>query len=214
MKTKLFGLLTAISMSLLVVADANAGPAITSYVPGTDFTNAAWSLGWEFQVGSGAITVTDLGVYDDFANDFTESHEVGIYDLSGTLLVSGTVNPGDILSGFFRYTSVAPTNLAANTNYIVTAATRSENYGFFPSLITFDPAISYVRDRFQFSNTLVFPSNSTGFAAGEGIYGGTFGFIPSVTAVPEPSSMVMLGLGALGMAFARRGRNKKHTLSA
>lgn len=94
--------------------------------PTVDATNGAWSLGWEFTLRS-AVTVTALGFYDDGKNDLTQSHGVVIYNLQGNPLVSGTVNPGDPLQSWWRWTSVTPTLLPTGS-YIITAATGSENY--------------------------------------------------------------------------------------
>ena len=194
----------------LAASTANAAIAITSYTPGTEATNGAWSLGWEFRVGSNPITVTSLGVYDDGANGLAESHDVGIYDLSGNLLISGTVNPGDTLNGMFRYTSVAATALSANTNSVVTATTGSENYGYFPTSISFDPAISYVVDRYVSGAGLAFPTNSSGHngSPDHAWFGGTFGFNES-SSVPEPATLAIWGLFAIGLPVAGYRRRLK-----
>ena len=65
----------------LMSAKADSVPAIdfNSILPGYDFTNGSWSLGWEFNVNQ-PITVTSLGFYDDLKNDLIESNFRTIFD--------------------------------------------------------------------------------------------------------------------------------------
>jgi len=193
----------AVGFLMVVLALAGAGSASAAAIdftsPTVDFTNGQWSLGFEFNVTT-AYNVTALGFYDDLQNGLTESHDVGIYDSAGNLLISGTVAPGDSLVGWFRYVSVTPYLLPVGTGYRIAAATGGENYTWQPNGFTTDPAITFVTDRWVGSATLVFPNGGSDGITG--YFGPNFDGEP----VPEPSSLVLLGAGLLG--FAKRLRRR------
>jgi hypothetical protein len=161
----------------------------------TAVNTGEFSVGFEFDVLV-PVEVTALGFYDYLADGLAESHAVGIYDSSGTLLLSGTVVPGDPLIDGFRYTTVAPFVLAAGAGYRIAAVTGADAYAYNPNSFAVDPAISYVRSRYTASSTLVFP---TGTDTLTGYFGPNFEF----EAVPEPATLLLVGIG-LG-AVARRG---------
>jgi len=78
--------------------------------------------------------VTSLGFFDYLQDGLGESHELGIFDASGTLLVSallpsGTASP---LEGSFRYVDITPLILNAGEEYTVGAffATQADTIGY------------------------------------------------------------------------------------
>src|SRR5580658_9419504 len=106
---------------------ALADSAAITFTPTLEFNNVeATVLGWSFDVTS-PITVTALGYWDysEFSSSPTDTyccspfnttpgllddHEVGIYNISGTLLASADVPAGTAgtLVGDSFYTSIAP----------------------------------------------------------------------------------------------------------
>jgi len=174
------------------MAMANPDPAVDFDSVNYDFTNGTWSLGWEFNVLS-PVTVTTLGFYDDLMNGLTENHDVGIWDPSGSLLVSGTVTPGSPLVGWFRWTAVPLTTLAVGDGYRIAATTGSENYTWEPNGLTVVPQIELVQSRETSSSTLVYPENTD---VQYGIFGPNFNIVKPV---PEPASVAALGLMASGL---------------
>ncbi|MGM3308258.1 DUF4082 domain-containing protein [Anabaena sp. WFMT] len=174
-----------------------------------DSTNGNWSLGFKFTTNQD-VAVNQLGFYDDLKNDLTETHDVGIFDDLGTLLVSGTVKPGDALDGWFRYTSIPTTILDAGKTFFIAATTGSENYTWNPINFTVDPAINYVTDVFSSSSTLVFPDQGSSTVS-QGFFGPNFKY---TTSVPEPASLIgILGLGAFGVTSLRK-RKQQATVKA
>jgi hypothetical protein len=93
---------------------------------------SSFSMGYTFTVNQ-PVTVTALGYFDYQGDGFVTSHNVGIYNGSGTLLTqallnSGTENP---LIGNFRYTDIAPITLAVGA-YTLSATATSSIWGSDP----------------------------------------------------------------------------------
>jgi Domain of unknown function (DUF4082) len=193
---------SATMLSLAIVGKAQAA-AIDFTNPSGDLFHNGGILGFQFTTNDN-INVTELGFYDDLQNDLTESHDVGIFDSSGNLLVSGTVKPGDTLDGWFRYTSVTPTLLAANQTFRIATVTGNEFFTDNPEGFTVAPEINFVRDVFTFSSTLTYPNNTT---YSMGYFGPNFKFEASnPTSVPEPTSVLgLLTVGGLALGtFSRK----------
>ena len=162
--------------SLLMRAALAAAACLVSAVPSaradTVMTFSGWtnvednstpySLGENFTVDH-AIQITALGYLDIGSQD----HQVGIYDLSGNLLVSTTVDPStDPLSDFFNYHTLAtPITLAAGT-YVLAGTdgpdggdiTYTGSAGSFVTDFQVAPGFSFFNDRFTASSTLAFPA--------------------------------------------------------
>lgn len=181
---------------------ANAA-AIDFDSPTIDFTNNQWSLGFKFSTND-PIIVNQLGFYDDLKNDLTETHDIGIFNDVGQLLVSGTVKPGDTLDGWFRYTSVANTILDAGKTFFIAATTGSENYTWNPIGFKVDPTINFIGDGYQQSSTLVFPA--FGPSGTQGYFGPNFKSEP----VPEPLTILgTLAAGGIGTAMRRKYKQQQ-----
>jgi len=177
------------------MAFASPDPAYDFDSVTTDFTNGAWSLGFQFNVVSTPIEVTTLGFYDDLMNDLTESHEVGIWDAGGNLLCSATVNPGAELVSWFRWVGIDSVVLPVADGYRIAATTGSENYTWDPTNIGWYAPIQYVGDRYVQSNVLAYPVDGPSGTAAYGFFGPNF----NARVVPEPGTISALGLMAGGL---------------
>lgn len=162
------------------------------------YINSPWSMGAEFTANS-SFTVTQLGFFDNRGDGLTESHAVGIYDLSGNLLTSTTVTTADPLVGHFRYNPTNPVTLLAGQTYRIAAETGSEAYSWGPTEFSTDPNVTYVSSAFTSSSVLVYPASTDSRI---GYFGPNF----STSAVPVPPTMYLLGSGLLGLAGWRRFR--------
>jgi hypothetical protein len=206
-------------MGLMLLSAAVLGlaaPVVRADTPAVSFTtvenegtNGSYSMGYEFTVNSN-IDATALGF---FGTQLSESHDVGIYDLSGNLLTSTTVNPGDPVTGFFSYHSITPFALSSGSSYVIAAVTGNENYSWDPSGFSTDPSVSFDQDLYAPSSTLIFPFNSEGltgffgpnFLIGSGTTGGGGG--GGGNGVPEPGTLALLaGMGLCSVPFLRRRR--------
>src|SRR6202021_3946845 len=92
------------------------------------------SLGWQFTTNS-AVDVTALGFYDASTTGGTQGlagcvgcGEVGIYNSTGTLLVSGLVTTAGTQVGDFYYVNVPLTLLSPGQTYYVVAETGNAQY--------------------------------------------------------------------------------------
>ena len=172
--------------------------------PQNVFTTGPWMMGYEFTV-SDSVTVTALGAYDSGGDGFRVDHMVGIWTNAGALLASTTVTSANALFGHFRYDDIAALVLGAGT-YVVGANNWGgqgdpwawrETGGL--NLIE-APNIDHIQDRFRSGSSFVFPNLSEGTFR-DGFFGGNF-----MVDVPEPSTIVLFGLGLLGLGLARRRR--------
>jgi len=221
----------ACTLVAVSTSHARAGIALDfSSVTGGFSDGVPRVIGWEFTTGSQQISVDQLGVFDFGADGLLAAHSVAIYDAqTQNAIVTATVPSGDSasLSGLFRFVTVSPTTLQANTGYII-AASEVENADAFvwsPSIdspsadingLQIDPAITLgiassglpASARFEdTTSTLQFPTKRIGDVfPGDPrtvFVGPNFTFTP--TAVPEPSGLVLLGTGAIGvLGYARR----------
>jgi hypothetical protein len=197
--------LVALSAGL---AGAN-GPAIDFTTPGVlvnswSPVNNGFSMGWEFNVLN-PVQVSRLGYfnYGVSGGGITTSHQVGIFDSVGNLLVSTTVNPGDPTSGLWVWKSLAsPFTLAAGNGYRIAGLTGpSDLHTYSVASIVQDPNIAYVTNRYirTPTGTLINPTFTTTRYSGYHYFG------PNFDIVPEPALMqlpFLLGMG--GFAYWRR----------
>jgi hypothetical protein len=182
-------------------------PAVSFTGVTTNYTDGSWSLGFEFSTNT-AVNVTALGFYDAAQTGGSVGlgtcsgcGEVGIYNSTGTLLVSGLATTSGTLVGDFYYVPVATTLLAAGQDYYAVAETANADYTYFTTGFGVNSNINFIQDAFVSSTTLAFPTSSDGYTAADGgaWFGANFETSGS-TEIPEPGSFVLFGTGALGVA--------------
>ncbi|MGH8290652.1 MAG: PEP-CTERM sorting domain-containing protein [Steroidobacteraceae bacterium] len=191
-------------------------PAISFTGVTQNFTDGSWSLGFEFSPTT-ALDVSALGFYN--ANltggsvglsNCTGCGEVGLYNSTGTLLVSGQVTSSGAQVGDFNYVSVPTTGLIAGQDYYLLAETGNADYTFDPNGLGINPDINWIGELETRGSSLTFTTNGEANEyPGWGIYG------PNVelsSSVPEPGSLMLIALGLVGLGLIRWTRRASSRL--
>ena len=191
-------------------APSHAAPIFTiTNTTGFSLGNPPFTLGFEF-VANSAMNVTALGLFDDNLNGLAESHQIGLFNSSGTLLASTTIPAGTAapLTNQFRYVPIPSVTLAAGATYRIGAVyTSGADPLIFPGTATgfaTDPSMTFIGSRFAGGATLTNPTLSGGDGTANAAY---FGPNALLAAAPEPTTMAVFGLMAVG-AFGIRRRLK------
>jgi hypothetical protein len=165
---------------------------------------SASTVGATFTVGSQAVTVTALGVYDSNQDGLVASHSVGIWS-SGSLIANAVVpaGTGATLQGSYRYVGITTLTLSPNTTYTIGAFFNSPSNGYDPigtlGTWSFDPAFSAAVPYYYSGDPTGFIEPTTGYAASE-LWAANMLFTP----VPEPGSLILTAASALLMFRRRR----------
>jgi len=169
--------------------------------------------GWAFSTDR-AINVTSLGWFDYEDNGLVNSHEVGIWDASGNLLLSGVVGAGDgdPLTAGFRYSSaLTGSSVLGAGSYVVAGLSTYDDdawRGVDMANVTMGAGIRYLEDRTSDSSAFEFAGVTQGYDVG--YFGANFQFDEVAAEVPEPSAMALslFGLGMMGAVARKRRRGK------
>jgi len=162
-------------------------------------------LGWTF-FPTTAITITHLGLFDDYSDGFDVAHPIGLFRLNdGAELASSVVSAGlaDPLVDEFRYVDVPDVTLVSGVEYVLAYYTNdpagiSRDYQAFPLGlgVGHDSAIALGYSRVQ-------PGGAPGLGIpNTQIYPGAYFVGPNAlfTVVPIPGAVWMFGstLGVMG----------------
>jgi hypothetical protein len=183
----------------------------TYYENGDGTEDGYGTLGTEF-ISNITANVIQLGVYDCELDGFNNSIAVGLFDISGTLLVSTTLDagPSGTLIGEYRYESVlAP--ISAGQSYVLAARYRGAHLGavdYFRTYAPIDPQFTLVHDVYTgiAGSPLPFPTDVY-LGTGYGWFGPNLR--AEVPQVPEPGSLMLLGVGILGSGLEVWRRRRK-----
>lgn len=208
------GCMAVLGLSLLGSGNLNAAPAISFTDGSYGAPLGGYNLGYEFTVVSN-ISVTHLGYFDfesdGSSNSLLDPHPVGIFETAGqTLVVSNTVLTtdtlvlGDASNGYFVYHELpTPVTLMTGVTYRIVALTyHQDDLIFYSSItgLTVDPNLSLGPGVYLSGDSLGYPDEST---VGTTYAAPNFLSEP-VVAVPEPTSVVLMGSGILLLAARRR----------
>lgn len=176
------------------------------------------------------IMIDSLGIFDYGGDGLGESHAVGIFENSGTLLASTVVPAGTVspLDNHFRYTDIVPIQLKAGQTYTVVTFfnTHADMVGYADVedlVVSSDISLPGFAARFVFQRGLglQFPANWRN-ASSEFYIGPNFRFTPvptftssltpsspalgpvPVTHTPLPGSVWLLASGLLGLFALKR----------
>jgi len=191
------------------------------------FDGDDWVLGFSFIVNN-PITVTELGVYDYMNDGLIDSHQVALFSSDGNVLSQITINAGTsgTLSNNFRFGSTNPVALEQGDIYYIGAYYPSSNssdwslsdpYAHAFESFNIASQITFEDRRYEVewdgTGDLPFPQllGDPGMDFGYGYFGPNFKFTATpetgTTIVPEPTTMLLFGLGLLGLARVSRRKN-------
>lgn len=192
-------LMLAVSQLQAAVLITNAGTAALT-TAGNNQT-----IGTLFTVGASGLSVTSLGIWDEGANGLTDSHAVGLWDSTGTLLGSVTVpsGTGGTLSNSFRYAALGtPVTLTAGQSYTLGAYYANgsaDRYRTNSTTPTFSTDVSSPFARWILNSSLVRPTNT---ALGEAYVGPNLEY----GVIPEPATWALFAAGLSTILVLRRRR--------
>jgi Domain of unknown function (DUF4082) len=206
------GSIATLTLALIPVERAQAvGLYDFTSEPPILFDSGDLTVGFLFTANS-TFTINSLGFYDYEQNGLQTSHDVGIFDTSGTLLTSVTVPSGTAgeLGNKFRYASIPSFTLNSGQSYVIggqTTGLDGYNYANMNSILGFsvDPRISIDSgaSRYNYGSSLTYPANGIGYDLYPMVNLST-ATLPFTT-VPEPFTILgtIFGAGS-GVALKRK----------
>jgi len=204
-----------LSMVFLAGSLFAAVPVSSQAAPIYDFTSAPIffgdnpvTVGFLFTTNT-TILIDALGFYDDNQNGLQTSHEVGIFDLNGTLLTSATIQSGSagMLDGKFRYTAISPFTLNSGQSFVIAGETNGLDgytYGKVGTSIlglSMNPAINISQNasRYHYGQSLAYPTDYFRYDLYPMV-----NFNVATASVPSPATLPLLGIGLAIMGVALR----------
>jgi hypothetical protein len=198
----------AVAVAAVLFVGGRSARADSAFaLPSPDpYSNGSWAFGEVFTVNQ-AITVTALGAFDANGDGFSTPGgiQAGIFNFTTeTLLTSANVLSTDPLTDGFRYHTIAPLTLLPGVVYDDVVVSGSDLYNIDTNF-TVAPEINLSGYAYGQSTTLQILKNFTG---SERIWMSNFEF--GGTAVPEPSSLVLVSIGAIGAGLFGAFRRRRH----
>ena len=188
---------------------ADINPAYNFNFSGCCGGPGGFALGYQFTT-SQALTVVQLGFYDDYGNGLAESHAVGLYSFTtGTLLTSATVTPSDPLSGVFRFTPISPLTIGPGSYSLMSVQGFVDNYTHDPNSITIDPNITFGQNLVLYGSNGVLGFSTFSESSPILTYGWFGPNMVTQLAAPEPPTyLILAGIGVMTLLLGRRHRKK------
>lgn len=119
-------LILVVSLLLFLRAPSTLAVPIVDFADGNlaPIANSNVTYGYDFTVDSGGFSVTGLAVYEALSRPLEVSHEVGLWNSTGSLLASTTIDGLDSIvvsisaTGQWRVGDIASLFLGAGNYYV------------------------------------------------------------------------------------------------
>ena len=206
-------LITTLAVALLLPAAALADARVNSELENVDFTTTAqsftngnWTFGEVF-VPQTNMSVGYLGYYAPAGlGHFLSNHPVGLFDVSGNLLASTTVDNSSTdttTSGHFAFNPISPVALLAGQTCVIEGVSNLDPYTWNDPGFTVYAPITLLGNNWLPNNGLNFNGTSVINDVSDGYWGPNFAV---ATATPEPGTLALFGSSVLGLGGLLRRR--------
>lgn len=168
----------------------------------------AYNLGISFRAEQN-LYVNALAYYDDGPS--SSSHSVALFTMDGTKLAETIVNPGDLLLGNFRYSSIAPVMLTAGNLYRVIGNSTGDNFTFDVRNFLVNPLLTFMGYSYSDANngSAQFDANpEIGNDIANAVWGPGLSINAAEVSIPEPASVALM-LSGLALLFGSARRFKR-----
>jgi hypothetical protein len=178
-------------------------PAVEYATTSTNFDSRQFTFGYKFMTS----VVFDVNALAYWVDGRGNSHQVGIWDSGGNLLASTTVLSTDPIVGHFQWHGIADLILLPGTYTI--GGEYLGNTDPFPvnavGVVTV-PGYTWLDDAQIIGSGLNYPTGSSSDYGPNGILVVDFSVVSGV-AVPEPSTILLLGAGLVSLLASGRRRS-------
>lgn len=204
-KSSTFAVIAATLLAALCVATPASATPVYTFTKTPDAMTGSYTFKQKFTVGSTAIAIDSLGFYDYLGNGLAESHLMGLFDNTGTLLVSTTMaaGSGNVLQNGFRWQGIATTVFAAGSTFSLVSQSNLDPHNMMPGF-ALNPKVTSVEGGYVSGAS--FNPNAISTFKDNIIWTGNFNIADSV--VPEPTSLALMGLGIAALAFRPKKAKK------
>ncbi len=204
------------SVAAAPVVDFTGGEESTA----NNFSTGDITLGWRFTVTS-PIAIGGLGIFDVGANGLANSHQIGLWNSDGSLLLtSATITDANSThvtststAGDWRSTPLIAPLVLVPADYVIGAfySDHDADHVFqivgaaAPGTVSTIPGVTFDESRFALFS-FQFPRSHV--PGNDGYFGPNL-FTVAAPPVPEPKTyaMLMAGLGLLGLIARRRRKS-------
>jgi hypothetical protein len=156
------------------------------------------ATGWAF-TPTQDLVVSALGFWDERGTGLAEAHDVGLFLRDGTPVATTTIQAGtgSELFGQSRYGAITPVTLTTGTQYYLLANNfLIDRYVFGQGAVDYAPEVTWQGFVDGTTNSIFSAPLFNGGLPGD--LGPNFLF-ERTSVAPEPGTLTLLGLGALGL---------------
>lgn len=181
--------------------------ALSGWTGGSDiYATFDLTAGWRFSL-SEPVLVTMLGMYDTGSDGLVESHNVAIWDDSGSNILAQVTVPSNFMPGqdwYWEALPGGPVLLSPGTYVIGVYVSNGSPDGaiYAATSVTTDPRVTYLENRITAG--WGYPWHNAGLDE-KSYFGPNFRFDP--VPVPEPSLIqlpALLGMAGMGLWWRRK----------